>query len=83
MEERTPTFAVTLAGWAPRALAEGLAARGIYAWDGDFYATTLIEDLGLAATGGVLRLGLVHYTTAAEVDHLVDVLQEMAATAPR
>ncbi len=77
--ERTPTFAVTLAGWHPRALAEALAARGIYAWDGDFYATTLIEDLGLAATGGVLRLGLAHYSTSGEVERLVATLGELAA----
>jgi cysteine desulfurase family protein (TIGR01976 family) len=77
--ERTPTFAVTLAGWTPRALAEALAARAIYAWDGDFYATTLVEDLGLARTGGVVRLGLVHYTTAEEVDRLVETLGELTS----
>jgi cysteine desulfurase family protein (TIGR01976 family) len=76
--ERTPTFAVTLAGRTPRALAEALAARGIYTWDGDFYATTLVEDLGLAPTGGVVRLGVVHYTTADEVDRLLETLRELA-----
>jgi len=77
--ERTPTFAVTLAGRAPRELAQALAARGIYAWDGDFYAATLVEDLGLASRGGVVRLGLVHYTTADEVDRLLATLGELAA----
>jgi cysteine desulfurase family protein (TIGR01976 family) len=77
--ERTPTVAVTLAGWTPRGVAEELAAQGIYAWDGDFYATTLIEDLGLAPTGGVVRLGLVHYTTTDEVDRLLAALRELAA----
>jgi cysteine desulfurase family protein (TIGR01976 family) len=76
--ERTPTFAVTLAGWTPRGLAEALAAVGIYAWDGDFYATTLVEDLGLAASGGVVRLGMVHYTTFDEVDRLLGALAELA-----
>lgn len=80
--ERTPTFAVTLAGWTPRGLAEALAARGIYAWDGDFYATTLVEDLGLAASGGVIRLGMVHYTTFEEVDRLIGTLGELAERAP-
>jgi cysteine desulfurase family protein (TIGR01976 family) len=77
--ERTPTFAVTLAGWTPRAAAEALAAAGIYAWDGDFYATTLIEDLGLATGGGVVRLGLAHYSTEAEVDRLLATLRTLAA----
>ncbi len=81
--ERTPTFAVTLPGWTPRDLAEALAARGIYAWDGDFYATTLIEDLGLAPTGGVVRLGLAHYTTADEVDRLLETLDELAGRGRR
>lgn len=80
--ERTPTFAVTLAGWTPRGLAEALAAEGIFAWDGDFYATALVEDLGLAPTGGVVRLGLVHYTTAAEVDRLVATLARLAEVGP-
>jgi cysteine desulfurase family protein (TIGR01976 family) len=80
--ERTPTFAVTLAGWTPRDLAEALAAAGIYAWDGDFYATTLIEDLGLAAAGGVVRLGMVHYTTFDEVDRLLATLAELAGRGP-
>jgi cysteine desulfurase family protein (TIGR01976 family) len=80
--ERTPTFAVTLAGWTPRGVAEALAARGIYAWDGDFYATTLVEDLGLAASGGVVRLGMVHYTTFEEVDRLIGTLHELAERGP-
>jgi cysteine desulfurase family protein (TIGR01976 family) len=76
--ERTPTFAITLAGWTPRGLAGALAADGIYAWDGDFYATTLIEDLGLAPTGGVVRLGLVHYTTVDELGRLLATLRDLA-----
>ena len=76
--ERTPTFAVTLAGWTPRDMAEALAASGIYAWDGDFYATTLVEDMGLAASGGVVRLGMVHYTTFEEVDRLLAALRALA-----
>ena len=54
------------------------AATGIYAWDGDFYATGLIERLGKAETGGVLRLGLVHYNTAAEVDRTLEAVERIA-----
>ncbi len=80
--ERTPTFAVNLAGWTPRGLAEALAAEGIYAWDGDFYATTLVESLGLAATGGVVRLGFAHYTTEGEVDRLLETLGRLGTHGP-
>jgi cysteine desulfurase family protein, VC1184 subfamily len=76
--ERVPTVSVSIAGVHPRAAAEALARDGIYAWDGDFYATGLIECLGKAETGGVLRLGLVHYNTAAEVDRTIEALGRIA-----
>ena len=63
-DARVPTVSVSIEGVTPRAAAEALARDGIYAWDGDFYATGLIERLGKAEAGGVLRLGLVHYNTA-------------------
>jgi cysteine desulfurase family protein (TIGR01976 family) len=67
---RTPTAAFTLAGVHPRAVAEALGRDGIAVWDGDFYATGLIERLGLAEHGGVVRVGLTHYNTTGEVDRL-------------
>ena len=78
-EERVPTVAVSLDRMAPRAAAEALGREGIYVWDGDFYATGLIERLGKAETGGVLRLGLVHYNTAEEVDRTLEALERIAA----
>ena len=77
--ERVPTVSVVIDGVAPRAAAEALGRQGIYAWDGDFYATGLIERLGRADQGGVLRLGLVHYNTAEEVDRVVEALTRIAA----
>jgi selenocysteine lyase/cysteine desulfurase len=78
-DERTPTAALRLAGVAPRDVAVALGAEGIAVWDGDFYATGLMERLGLAAGGGVVRIGLTHYNTAAEVDRLVEALGRIAA----
>ena len=80
-DERTPTAALTLDGITPRAVAEALGDEGIAVWDGDFYATGLIERLGLAESGGVVRIGLTHYNTAAEVDRLVDALERVATSA--
>ena len=77
--ERVPTVSVSLDGVAPRAAAEDLGRQGIFVWDGDFYATGLIERLGKAETGGVLRLGLVHYNTAAEVDRTLVALEQLGA----
>jgi cysteine desulfurase family protein (TIGR01976 family) len=75
--ERVPTVSVSLDGVAPRTAAEALGRQGIFVWDGDFYATSLIERLGKAETGGVLRLGLVHYNTADEVDRTLEALEAM------
>jgi cysteine desulfurase family protein (TIGR01976 family) len=79
--ERVPTVSVSIDGIAPRAAAEALGREGIYAWDGDFYATGLIERLGKADVGGVLRLGLVHYNTAGEVDRTLEAVDRIAGRA--
>lgn len=78
--ERTPTAAVTFDNVSAEAAATALGDRGIATWWGDFYATGLIERLGLAP-GGVLRIGLSHYNTTAEVDRLLGELAEIAAPA--
>jgi cysteine desulfurase family protein (TIGR01976 family) len=77
MDRRTPTLAITVAGVPPREVAERLGRQGIAVWDGDFYATGLIERLGLAPDG-VVRIGLTHYNTRAEVDRLATELAELA-----
>jgi cysteine desulfurase family protein (TIGR01976 family) len=75
--QRVPTVSVTLAGRPAEDLAVHLAARQIYAWSGNFYAQELTERLGLEDRGGLLRLGLVHYNTAEEIDRLMRALDEM------
>jgi cysteine desulfurase family protein (TIGR01976 family) len=79
VSERVPTFSFTLEGQHPRAIAEHLARRAISTWDGDFYAWELIRALGLDDSGGLLRIGLVHYNALDEVDRLVAALGELAA----
>jgi cysteine desulfurase family protein (TIGR01976 family) len=76
--ERVPTVSISVHGTHPRAAAESLGRAGVYVWDGDFYATGLIERLGKADAGGVLRLGLVHYNTAAEVDRALEAVDRLA-----
>jgi cysteine desulfurase family protein (TIGR01976 family) len=75
--ERTPTFCLTVDDQAPRAVAERLAARGVFCWDGDFYAPGPIRALGLA--DGAVRAGLLHYSTRGEVDRLADELAALVA----
>jgi selenocysteine lyase/cysteine desulfurase len=78
-DQRVPTVSVSIEGVHPRTAAEALGRDGVYVWDGDFYATGLIERLGKAESGGVLRLGLVHYNTAAEVDRTLEALEHAAS----
>jgi selenocysteine lyase/cysteine desulfurase len=81
MADRTPTAAVTFAGHTPQAVASALGERGIATWWGDFYAAGPIERLGLAPNG-VLRIGLTHYNTAAEVDRLLAELRAITSGSP-
>ena len=74
---RTPTVSVRINGHSPRELAEHLAERGIFAWDGNYYALSLTERLGVESSGGMLRLGLVHYNTNEEIDQLLEALKEI------
>ncbi|MDQ2934991.1 MAG: aminotransferase class V-fold PLP-dependent enzyme, partial [Chloroflexota bacterium] len=77
-DERVPTVAFTIEGQHPRRIAEHLANRAISTWDGDYYAWELIRSLGLAASGGMLRVGLVHYNRSDEIDALVAALHELS-----
>lgn len=76
---RTPTLAFTLPGMTARHISELLAEDGIFVWDGDFYASSVIDQLGLRAAGGVVRVGMAPYNTAEEVDRLVESVGRVAA----
>jgi len=76
--ERCSTISLRLGEHHPTQIAKFLGDRGIFTWDGNFYALNLSERLGVESKGGVLRIGLVHYNTAEEVDRLLSALQEFA-----
>jgi selenocysteine lyase/cysteine desulfurase len=76
VDERTPTFAIRVGDDHPRATAEALAERGVFVWDGNYYALAIMERLGLEATGGAVRVGFCHYHSLDEVDR---VLSELGA----
>jgi selenocysteine lyase/cysteine desulfurase len=69
--ERCSTVSFRLPKGTPTEAATFLGDRGIFTWDGNFYALNLTERLGVEKLGGVLRVGLVHYNTAEEVDRLL------------
>jgi len=78
LDERTPTAGVRIEGISPDSLALALGEKGIFTWAGNFYALTLTEALNLEEKGGVLRIGLVHYNTAEEVERLLSELRLLA-----
>jgi len=77
-DRRCGTFAVRIENHTPLELATKLGERGLFTWDGNYYALNLTEHLDVEKTGGFLRIGLVHYNTGEEVDRLLHALQEIA-----
>jgi cysteine desulfurase family protein (TIGR01976 family) len=75
-DQRCSTVSIRLDNHTPTETANFLGERGIFTWDGNFYALNLTERLGVQSTGGLLRIGLVHYNTAEEVDRLLAALRE-------
>ncbi len=75
---RTPTVAFTVRGHDSEAVTCALASRGVFTSHGDFYATTVVERLGLAREG-LVRAGAACYTIADEVDRLVEGVREVSA----
>ncbi|WP_026736063.1 cysteine desulfurase-like protein [Fischerella sp. PCC 9605] len=80
---RTPTIGVRLAGYTPCELAQILSERGICTWDGNHYAINLTERLGIESSGGLLRIGLVHYNSAFEVEFFLEQLYEISSRRSR
>lgn len=78
LAQRVATYSFTIKGVHPRAVCEKLDAAGISAWNGNYYAPEVTTRLGLEETGGMVRIGAVHYTTAEEVRTLVSCLAAIA-----
>jgi cysteine desulfurase family protein (TIGR01976 family) len=77
-DQRCPTVAVRIKGFTPLELATQLGDRGIFTWDGNYYALNLSERLDVEKDGGFLRIGLAHYNTVEEVERLLVALREIA-----
>ncbi len=78
-ELRAPTVSFRLQGQSPEAVARRLGDEGFFVWDGDFYAVTLIQRLGLADQGGVVRVGMAPYILTDEVERLLAAVRAITA----
>jgi cysteine desulfurase family protein (TIGR01976 family) len=74
VDERVPTVSFNLKGWHPRRVAEELDKSSIYVWDGNYYALAVTERLGLEESGGMVRVGPVHYNTIGEIERFGEAL---------
>jgi selenocysteine lyase/cysteine desulfurase len=81
LNRRTPTFAVSLDGKSPEAVATYLGDRGFFVWHGHYYAVAIMERLGVLESGGLVRIGFTHYNTNEELDRLITTLRELSAVA--
>ena len=79
LDRRVPTATFNIAGRAPAEVSAALGQRGIFVWDGNYYALELMQRLGLEESGGAVRVGAVHYNTMDEVEAF---LEAVAALAP-
>jgi cysteine desulfurase family protein (TIGR01976 family) len=77
MHRRVPTVSFTMEGHHPQDLAKRFAKENVFVWSGHNYAIEPVARIGLMDKGGVLRVGLAHYNTEAEVNRLLDVMTKI------
>lgn len=78
-QPRTPTVVFTMDDYAPDFVTRIFGSKAINSWNGDFYAVEAIKAVGLAESGGVIRLGLAPYCTEADIDRVLSTVNSIAA----
>jgi selenocysteine lyase/cysteine desulfurase len=72
---KTPTIAFRIEDRTPREVSERMLEDGFFIADGDFYASTLAQRLGIRDRGGWVRAGLAPYNTEEEVEGFIEALE--------
>jgi cysteine desulfurase family protein (TIGR01976 family) len=75
--ERVPTVSFTWPGRHPREIATALGKEGFFVWDGNYYALAVTQRLGVEHTGGMVRVGAVHYNTVGEIQRFGEALRSL------
>lgn len=75
LSRRVPTVSFTATQQSPQSIAESLDKENIFVWHGHNYALEVVRTLGIEDSGGVVRVGPVHYNTVSELDRLLDLLE--------
>jgi cysteine desulfurase family protein (TIGR01976 family) len=79
MDRRVPTVSFTHGTVAPDAIAKSMAKENIFVWSGHNYAVEVAKTLGIYESGGVLRVGPVHYNSVDEIDEFLEVLERIVS----
>jgi cysteine desulfurase family protein (TIGR01976 family) len=78
LDNRVPTAAFTIEGVHPAEASKALGAKDIAVWDGHNYAVEVVDQLGLADSGGVVRAGVSRYVEQPDVDRLLAAVSDLA-----
>lgn len=78
LEERVPTFAFRMKNQHPSDVAKKLGEAGFNVWNGNYYALAVTQRLGVEESGGMVRVGPVHYNTQQEILQLREILQQIS-----
>jgi cysteine desulfurase family protein (TIGR01976 family) len=77
LDQRVPTVSFRMEHYTPQEIARRLGDEGIFVWDGNYYAISVTERLGVEQSGGMVRVGIVHYNTIEEVTRFLNVLERL------
>lgn len=77
--ERVPTVSFTVDGIVPETIVRQMNAENIFLWSGHNYAWEIVHQLGIPAGEGVVRIGIAHYNTAAEIDETLESVYRVIA----
>ncbi|MEH1859205.1 MAG: cysteine desulfurase-like protein [Nostoc sp.] len=76
-QTRVPTISFVVDGINSSTIPAKIDQNYIGIRYGDFYARRLIEYLGLASQGGIVRVSMVHYNTLEEVNSLIEAFEQI------
>ena len=74
-EKRVATVSIRKEGLTPQQLQAALSKENIFTWEGNFYAVSIAERLGVDQSGGLVRIGLAHYNTTQEIDKCLEIIE--------
>ncbi|MER9465963.1 cysteine desulfurase-like protein [Mesorhizobium sp. M0482] len=79
INERVPTVSFTVEGIVPETIVRQMNAENIFLWSGHNYAWEIVHQLGIPAEQGVVRIGIAHYNTSAEIDDTLESVHRVVA----